>query len=208
MRIVIVVLLALIACGNKDSAPAAGSAPATGSGSAATARPIDAAVAMAPDAASRDPAPVAASAGKVCCCESTGDATHFTIEGDASACTADDMRGTCEGLKECDLEAPPTVLAVGATVTIDTKKLVAIWPTKEPKAYGALEITLAGKHAVVRTNSSNDQGWKQSGKLPTAPGPVTVTVQADGTALVSNGKTTWVLAQEYRYGSITFKQRK
>jgi hypothetical protein len=35
-----------------------------------------------------------------------------------------------------------------------------------------------------------------------------VTARADGTAVISNGATSWVLAQDNRYGKITFKKQK
>jgi hypothetical protein len=161
---------------------------------------------MAPTTPTDAPAGVAAT---TCCCESTGDATHYTIEGDPSACTADDMRGSCVELKECGLDAAPRVLAVGTAVAIEADGLVAIWPTKEKKAYAAVEIKPAGGKATVRTNGSDaPEPWKKHGTIEMAPGPVTVTAQADGSALVTNGMTTWVLAQEYRYGAVTFKKRK
>jgi hypothetical protein len=213
-RIAVVVVLGLMGCGKKKedaggSAPApagsatagSGSAEAAGSGSAATA-PVDAAVAAeAPDA----PAAVA----KVCCCESSGDATHYTIEGDPSACTADDMRGTCVDLKECELESEPRVMVVGTATTVEPAGLLAIWPTKEKTAFAAVEIKPAGAKATVRTNGGNDPvPWKKQGTIETQPGPLTVTPQADGTAIVTNGKTTWVLEQENRYGKVTFKKHK
>jgi hypothetical protein len=73
---------------------------------------------------------------------------------------------------------------------------------------GGDQDKLKGKDAVLRTNSNDDQGFRERAKFPAAPGPVTVTPQPDGTAQVSNGKTTWVLAQEDRYGKITVIKRK
>ncbi|HTR52628.1 MAG TPA: hypothetical protein VMJ10_18060 [Kofleriaceae bacterium] len=211
MRIAWLVALAVAACSSKtDTATSSGSAGSnSGSAPPAPAPPKDAATAV--DAVAALPADAAAiaAAPKVCCCESTGDATHYTIEGEPSACTADDMGGSCVELKECGLDAPPQVLAAGTLVTIDDGGLVAIWKTTEAKAYGAIEIKPAGAHASVRTNASNDEDdhWKKQGRIPTAPGPLTVTAQADGSALISNGKTTWVLQQECRYCPIKMKKQ-
>src|SRR5579863_3555040 len=127
MRIAVIALLALAACRDKKPEPLPAPAPAP---------------AAPKDAAQVKPLPVdaavAAAKSTVCCCESTGDATHDTIEGDPSTCTADDMRGDCVELKSCGLDAPPPVLAVGTAVTVDSSGLVAIWKTKEEKAYGAV----------------------------------------------------------------------
>jgi hypothetical protein len=144
----------------------------------------------------------------MCCCESQGDATHYTIEGDPAACTADDMNGTCVDLKECELDAMPQILATGTAVTVEGGGLLAVWKTKDEKAFAAFEIKPAGANATVRTTGDNrPDAWMKQGTIPTAPGPVTATAQADGTALITNGKTTWVLAQEHRYGKITFKKK-
>lgn len=180
----------------------AGSAAAAPAGGSAEQPTIDAAVAAAPADA---PAAVA----DVCCCESQGDVTHYTIEGDPAACTADDMNGTCVDLADCELETKPQILTTGTAVSIESAGLLAMWKTKEEKAFAAVEIKPAGANATVRTTGDNrPDAWTKRGSIPTAPGPLTLTAHADGTALLSNGKTTWVLAQEYRYGEITFKKRK
>ena len=199
----LIVLLAFAACSNKPDSTATPGSTGSGSAPAPAPAPAPAKPAVAIDAAAVAAAPV------VCCCESTGDATHYTIEGDPSACTAEDMGGSCVELKECSLDAPPQVLSVGTPVTVEAAGLVAIWKTKEAKAYGAVEIKPAGPHATVRTNGSDsgDDPWKKQIHIPIAPGPITVTAQPDGTALISNGKATWVLEQEYRYGAIKLSKK-
>ncbi|MFT3697769.1 MAG: hypothetical protein QM831_31810 [Kofleriaceae bacterium] len=203
MRIA-VVLVALVGCGHKDE-PAG-----SGSGSASVQpKPPPAIDASTPDAAIAIDAAVAATApaGKFCCCFSSGDADHYSVEGDAATCNADDMHnGSCVSPDQCGLSSEPSLLVVGTAVTVDDKGLNAYWATKEAKAFGALEIKVHGKDATLRVNGSDNNGFKKAAKIPMT-GPITVTAQADGTALVSNGTATWVLDQDYRYGSITAKKK-
>jgi hypothetical protein len=119
------------------------------------------------------------------------------------------MRGSCVAWTECQFDAEPRLLAVDTALTVDAGGVVAMWASKEKKAFAGVEIKAAGKDATVRTYGSNSpEGWKKHGKIPTSPGPLTLTAQKDGTALLSNGKTTWVLAQDDRYGAVKFTKRK
>jgi hypothetical protein len=171
-RTVCVALIAF-ASGCKGKPEAAPPAEPKGATEAAAAKAPDAPVVPAPTPASGGAADAPASGATpaaICCCESWGDAAHFTLERDAAACARPEMGGTCVPLSECQL--PDTVQRLDAGTTIsgswDERGLpgAVVWSPAEHH-HVALEVKLAGKRATLRARAGEQ--WTKLGTLEVPP---------------------------------------
>jgi hypothetical protein len=212
----------LVACSKKEeAAPAAAPKPqAAATAPGASSPPVQPAPAgAAATAPAPTPTPTPPSAA-VCCCESTGDAVHFTLEKDAAACGAPELGGACVALTECGLSASPQPLEPGKDVTAEWDEggldRPVLW-TPAAGAHVALEVKPAGaEQATVRARVGED--WKTLGKLdinPARGGTVGFAVDASGAVTLTSTMpgdeeeeevTTWQLRYDAKGEKVVVKR--
>ncbi len=204
------VLLAALAfsigCSKKKAADTPPAPPPPVAADAAASPPPPAppdAAAPAVDAAQAAPTPTPG--GKAICCESTGDATHDSLELTAAVCTGDGLNGDVVKLEDCDVKGDVPIIPAGQAVTIAAPGQYVAWAGNEEDQLVACEIKVDAKQATVKCKGGGDE-WKKTGKAPVAGAPITLTPNADGTAILANGTTSWKLAAEYRYGDVKMKE--
>jgi len=207
---VVAVLALSIGCSKKQADKPPEPAPVVAADAAAAPPPppavVDAAApAPAVDAAAAvtEPPPAAA---KAICCESTGDATHDTLEFGEKSCK-DDLDGDVVEMKDCDVDGDMPIIAAGQTITIAAPGQYVAWKGDDGGNLVACDIRLDAKTATVKCKGGGDK-WKKTGKAAVAGAPITFTANADGSATLANGTTSWHLAAEFRYGDVAMKEAK
>src|SRR5690349_16620660 len=118
--IAVVAALALsIGCNKKKADPPATPPPAPAD-AAPVAPATDAALPAGIDAAqaATAPPPTPTAAAKAVCCESTGDATHDSLELSEAVCTGPGLEGDVVKLEDCGVKGEVPIIAKGQTITI------------------------------------------------------------------------------------------
>lgn len=197
------VLALSIGCNKKkaDAPPP----PATGSADAAPPAADAAAPAPAVDAAQAATAPPPAAGGKAVCCESMGDLVHDTLELNEAVCKGEGLNGDVVEMSTCDVKGEVPIVAAGQAVTITAPGQYVGWKGHEDNQLVVCDIRLDAKAATVKCKGGGDK-WKKTGKAPIAGAPITFTPNADGSAILANGTTTWKLAAEYTYEDVEMKE--
>ncbi len=144
-------------------------------------------------------------AGKAVCCESTGDATHDTLELSEATCK-DDLDGDVVDMKDCDVKGDVPILAADQGVAIAAPGQYVAWKGTDGNQLVVCDLRFDAKDATVKCKGGGDK-WKKAGKAAIADGAtLTFIPRADGTAILSNGASKWTLAAEYRYGDVAMKE--